>query len=494
MGFLQATRAIPENERKRLAALLAEMQNRGLKIPEEFLDKTAARWLPDDKGYFVKADGKHFNPYPKMQEFIDSTARFNLFWGSRGCGKSAAGSQKSIKKIQEGCSGAIMNPDFENFRISTWPEFREWIPWDNVVGAHRYRRNIQWQPYKPFTMAFTNGVRVICKGLKDPDSARGPNINWLWYDEVGRDETGEAFQIASAAVRIGYMPQVFATGTPNVRAPWVKKFFISKEIPEDAVEAFKDEGLDRELVADFWGTIEKNKDNLDPGFYASMLAAYPPGWLRNREIGGLFVEEGGQLGDSNWFKDKVVPAPPEFVNKRIRYWDLAATEKKVSGKKRNDPDASCSTKMSFVTDTHKFYIEDQTNDFLKWENLLAKVVDVARNDGIGVRVIVEQEPASGGKNQVAAIDLELKKQIPGHPGCEGYRPTERVEAANIWFKDAFAGDMYLIYGSWNKPFLEQLDAFPGSTHTHDDRITSVSGARINIAPLKRWRRSSFLSL
>ena len=56
-----------------------------------------------------------------------------------------------------------------------------------------------------------------------------------------------------------------------------------------------------------------NKDNLDPGYYASMLAAYPSGWLRKQEIMGLFVDESGTLGDSSWFKDKIIAEVPEKV-------------------------------------------------------------------------------------------------------------------------------------------------------------------------------------
>lgn len=496
--FLNATKAMSVEERTKLIAIMQEMQSRGLQIPRELLDQTSAKWYPDSNGYFVRADGRHFNPYESMSNFLASNSRFSLMYGSRGCGKSASGTQKALKKISQGLNGAILNPDFENFRISTWPEFREWLPWDNVVAAHRYRRNIQWQPYQPFVMAFTNGAKVICKGLKDPDSARGPNINWLWYDEVSRDETGEAWQIATASVRIGYMPQAWATGTPNTKAPWVRKFFIDKDIPEDALEAFKLEGLNREMVDCYYGNIEMNKDNLDPGYYASMLAAYPSGWLRKQEIMGLFVDESGTLGDSSWFKDKIIAEPPETVTSRLRFWDLAATEKKLSGKKKNDPDASCSTKVSYIKDVllkdNKFVIEDQTNAFMKWEDLIEEIIRVAIEDGIGVKVVVEQEPASGGKNQVAVIDLELKKRIPGHPGCIGYRPSDRVISANIWFGEAAAGLWYMVYGAWNRPFLQQLDEFPGSSHTHDDRITSTTGARLNIAPIKKWKQIKFLSL
>ena len=112
-------------------------------------------------------DGRRYTPTEEQGKFACSTARFGGFFGSRGAGKSSAGSQKAIRKIQQGQNGAVLNPDFENFRIATWPEFREWIPWDMVVPAHRYRKNPEFNPNQPFTMAFMNGVRVICKGLKE---------------------------------------------------------------------------------------------------------------------------------------------------------------------------------------------------------------------------------------------------------------------------------------------------------------------------------------
>ena len=176
-------------EKERLYLLLDEMKSRGLSVPETAY-KTILKWPIDRNGYFSKLDGKFYDPNQNHIDFLKSNARFVALVSGRGGGKTAVGSQKALEKIMLGQPGAVLNPDFENFRIATWPEFREWIPWDMVVPAHRYRKNPEFNPNQPFTMAFMNGVRVICKGLKDPDSARGPNINWLWYDEAGRDKDG----------------------------------------------------------------------------------------------------------------------------------------------------------------------------------------------------------------------------------------------------------------------------------------------------------------
>src|SRR3990167_4693751 len=193
---LQPGGALSKEHRQRLAALVTELRNRGIEIPKDIMGGVKIEWPIDQNGYFIKSDGKHYNPKLNQDAFVRSTALFSAFFGGRGSGKTCAGAQKALKKIMQGQDGAILNPDFENFKISTWPEFKECIPWELVVPTQKHRRNPEWQPEKPFIMAFLNGVRVICKGLHDPDGARGPNINWLWYDEAGRDPTGAAWRIA----------------------------------------------------------------------------------------------------------------------------------------------------------------------------------------------------------------------------------------------------------------------------------------------------------
>ena len=251
-----------EEERKRqLALLLQEAQNRGVQVPEELFKPKTYRFPVDSRGYFSRLDGRFFNPYEQQEKFILCNSYFSAFIGARGSGKSSGGAQKALRKIMNGESGAIMNPDFENLKVSTWVEFREWIPWDMVVPSHRYRRYAEFDPHQPFSLAFSNGVRVTVKGAKDPDSSRGPNINWLWFDEAQRDKTGLSWQIAVASVRVGKDPQAWATFTPAGKMHWTYKLFIDQEIPEDAKELFASVGGDRDLVSFFHGNIFDNQAN-----------------------------------------------------------------------------------------------------------------------------------------------------------------------------------------------------------------------------------------
>lgn len=494
----------PSERLKRLAILLDEAERRGIDVDRSVLN-TNIVFPVDEHGYFIKSDGSLYKPNFNQENFVSSPAVLSAFISGRGGGKSCAGAQKALRKIAAGEDGAVFNPKFEDFKTSTWIEFKRWIPWDMVVPSQRYRGQEHWEPSQPFTMTFMNGARVLCKGLKDPDSARGPNINWLWYDEAGSDPDGLSWQIALASVRIGKDIQAWVTTTPKGKRHWIYKFFVKKDIPEEALEEFMKAAGDREFIEMFYSSIWENKDNLNPVFFANMLAAYPSGWLRQQELEGRFVDEGGTLGDRRWFNGKILPAPPDIVSGRIRYWDLAATEKKTVGQDKNDPDEAVGTKLSWIEDgtideetgvreIGKFFIEDQYSGFWKYEELLEAITQTAETDGPYVKIWLEQEPASGGKNQVAAIAKHIKEKLGDHYQIEGHNPRElgdKVMRANVWFAEAANGQFFMVRANWNQGCLDQLDEFPGK---HDDKIDSISGARHCLAPIIAYENIEFLHL
>lgn len=485
-------------QREKLKILLTEALDRGLTLPPEVVaslqGNDAFKAFPKTPdGYYYKRDGRPFVANDKQAEFIHSGSRFVLLNSARGGGKSASGAQKALAKIEQGQSGMVLNPDFENFKISTWQEFREWIPWNMVVPKHRRMASDAWVPTQPFQIVFTNGAKVICKGLKSPDSARGPNVNWLWFDEVGNsDMEGLSWRLAIASVRIGVNPQCWATGTPAGKDHWVYKFFIERDFPEDVLRMFEEMHLtDEQLIHVVHTTLDANKDNLDPMFYASLMAAYPPGWLREQELKGEFVERGTVLGDPSWFDGQIINNPPSDAKRRVRFWDMAATEKKIVKKKLTDPDHTIGTLMSW--DKTNFYIEDQVGGQLIWEKIKELIYKTALMDGPYVEIWIEEEPGSGGINQVAEIASFLSKELPGWPMVKGWKPEgDKVMRANVWFAEASQKKFFLVNGVWVKGFLSQLSSFP--VGVHDDRIDSVSGARHIIAPIRMWRKIPFLSL
>lgn len=490
---------LSDEDRKDLLLLLQEAQARGVQLPPEvknqLRDKKKLDWPIAPNGYFLREDGHEYNPSPVHEKFIKSPARYTLLYGPRGCGKSGSGAQKALFKIMQGESGIVSNPDFENLKISTWPELKRWIPWDMVILHHRHRQSDAWQPTQPFMLAFVNGAKVYVKGGKDSSSSRGPNVNWFWYDEGGRDETGLSWQITNAGVRVGNNPQSWCTMTPRPMEHWAYKFFIKRddELLSD-LELEEATDNDRILIEWFHATRKDNEANLSDGFYREMSILYPSGWLREQEFEGEFANEGGKIGDSNWFKDKIRMMPPETL-KRVRFWDLAGTEKKTA---KDDPDETVGTLISKFIEAKEdnFCIEHQVAGFWSWEKLLNQIVATARVDGPFVPIVLEEEPGSGGKNQVEAVKTYFKNfpELQAHKviGQRAREVGDRVMAANHWFSLASVGKMWLVRGEWNSKFLSQLDGF--TQISHDDRVTSVTGAMTFLRPFKTWRKVPFLSL
>lgn len=475
-------------EREKLRAIIAELRQRGIKPPPNLENIT--KFPLDSRGFFSRLDGRFYSPNDAQDNFIKSNAIMVGFGGSRGSGKTSSGAQKALIKIKEGNNGTVINPDFENLKISTWAEFREWIPWSMIVPSQRYMRNPEWQPHQPFVLAFINGVRVVVKGVKNPDSARGANVNWLWYDEAQRDIDGLAWKTAIASVRVGKDPQSWATFTPAGKDHWTYKLFVSKDIPEEALALLKELESSRPMIEFYHGTMNDNKDNLSPDFMATMLTAYPMGWLRQQEIYGEFVEQGGVLGDSSWFDGKIVHGVPDKIKRRVRYWDLAATEKKAGAK--NDPDETVGTLMC-IDFENNFYIENQKCGFWAWEDIKNAIIETAKSDPAGTETFVEQEPGAGGKNQVAELVKYVRDEAPSLPRVKGHRPEgDKVMRANTWFAEASQGIIYLVEGTWIMPMFDQLNCF--NLCRHDDRIDSISGARLCVAPIKLWKKMNFLHL
>ena len=497
------------DDKKKLKLLIAEYQQRGREIPQEILQEVAEEsmdkkvlWRNAPGGYFYYAlNGKEFVPNDKVRPFVEDNSMYSLLSSGRGGGKSAAGANKALKKIQQGQNGAIYNPSFTDFADSTWPEFRDWVPWGCVVPAHKHRQNPEWRPSKPFTLVFLVGgkqVSVICKGLKNPDSARGPNMNWLWYDEGGSDRDGASWQIAIPSVRIGPDPQAWVTSTPKGKTHWMYKFFVEQNLPQDVILMLEELDLNRELFSHYRTTIFDNQDNLDPAFLARMLAAYPAGFLRRQEIMGEFVTEEGSVGGpaAEALRNNLIPRMPIDIDKKVRFWDLAATERKVvRGKVVNDPDETVGTLAGWNKTDGEMYLESQVGGYWSWDDILKNIVQTAEIDGPYVKIVVEQEPAAGGKNQIAAIRNHVRSILPEWPSVQGWNPKDcgdRVQGANYWFADAVQGKVFMVHGAWNEETLRQIEDFPVTTH--DDRVTSITGARYSLAPIRKWKKMKFLHM
>jgi len=77
-------------------------------------------------------------------------------------------------------------------------------------------------------------------------------------------------------------------------------------------------------------------------------------------------------------------------------------------------------------------------------------------------------------------------------GQSAKKVGDRVMAANHWFGLAADGMIEMVKGAWNEKSLSQIDGF--TQLTHDDRVTSITGAMTSLNPFKTWVRTKFMSI
>jgi predicted phage terminase large subunit-like protein len=178
-------------------------------------------------------------------------------------------------------------------------------------------------------------------------------------------------------------------------------------------------------------------------------------------------QQNPMLPDGNMFKvDKmeIVRAAPKII-KMVRYWDKAGTE--------GDGAYTCGTKMGRGVDG-RFYVLDVVRGQWSTGTRERIILQTAEMDGRDVKVWIEQEPGSGGKESAEATMRNLTGFMVG---------LDKVTGSKELRADPFAtavecGNVSLVRGDWNREFIEEHRAFPGK---YLDQVDSASGAYAKLA-------------
>lgn len=258
-----------------------------------------AEWPTDENGWIVKPNGKRYIPTIGQGRFHEDPAVIRLLVGGRGSGKTAAGTQEASKKIMKGEPGLILAPDAEHFKRATWPQFNEWIPVDpDLTGLPMSPLIDHWSKGDKM-IRFKTGSTVWYGGIRDPDSWRGPNVNWIWYDEPGRHAHRTSFLVPLGALRVGEDLKMWLTTTPRGVLHWLYPLFVLRDLGDDVLDALVEGGFERDpslLVSWQRTSTYDNKENLNPIFFATLLATYQGKW-REQELDGSFVSFEGLVYD-----------------------------------------------------------------------------------------------------------------------------------------------------------------------------------------------------
>ena len=168
--------------------------------------------------------------------------------------------------------------------------------------------------------------------------------------------------------------------------------------------------------------------------------------------------EGGMF-KRHWFG--IVEAVPAGV-RRVRGWDLAATEKQ---------NAAYTAGVLLAEKDGIYYIENVIRERGGPAEVERIIKNAADNDGIWVKISIPQDPGQAAKTQVLAY-AKLLAGFDVRFSVEGKGSKE--DRARPVSAQAEIGNVKMVKGDWNSAFLEEAGMFPSGTFK--DQIDALSRA------------------
>ena len=174
------------------------------------------------------------------------------------------------------------------------------------------------------------------------------------------------------------------------------------------------------------------------------------------------IPEGGMMFKTKNIILSQVPDDIKWV-KRVRYWDKAGTQ--------NAGARTAGVKMGKDKEG-RYWILDTVKGQWGVDERERRIKGTAINDGVKVKIRVEQEPGSGGKDSALwtvrnlsgfSVDVDKVGQSSGN---KEVRAEPFASQVNI-------GNVYMVPGGWNKEYLDELRNFPRSRFK--DQVDASSG-------------------
>lgn len=216
------------------------------------------------------------------------------------------------------------------------------------------------------------------------------------------------------------------------------------------------------------GEYAANLDSLDPITRAWKKFG---DWMARPEGGKVFNRENLLPTERRPF---MLDRPTQAVA-RVRFWDRAATD--------GGGDYTAGVLMSVMANGI-FVVEDVIAKQLDPAGVATLIIQTAKSDPPGTIVGLEREPGASGKFEAAFYVRALAgfnvQVIPAD--------ANKVVRAGPFATQVDGGNVRLVVGEWNDPYILELHSFPDGKH--DDQVDGSSGAFRVLVPLLHAFRES----
>lgn len=182
-------------------------------------------------------------------------------------------------------------------------------------------------------------------------------------------------------------------------------------------------------------------------------------WEAREEASGFFKRE--------WLGDELNLPPTDIVG-RVRAWDIAGSKPSETNP---NPDWTAGVLMS----RDKFgtiYIEDVVRFQANHGEVLEKIIETARHDGLDTVISIPREPGQAGMQAARYFTTQITD-------CGYYvksSPTNKSKVTRFapFAAAAEAGSIRYVRGKWNKDYFSELERFDGSKNIKDDQVDATS--------------------
>lgn len=437
-------------------------------------------------------------PQPSQEQFLSSPADIVFYGGAAGGGKTWSLLMEPTRHITTVKGfGAV-------FFRRTGPQIRgEGGPWDESFGIYPHLDGRERSGYLDWTFPPYNN-RITFSHMeyeKDRFNWKSSQIPLIIFDQL-EDFTRKMFFYmlsrnrstcgVSPYVRAGYNP-IPADDQPG---GWLHEFVgwyldDNLEYPDptkagivrwfvnirDTLHWYNDKetavaahpGIPPKSFTFIPASVYDNQVLLtkDPQYIANLFALDYIDQERLLHSNHKIKPEAGKVINRDWLR---IEDRPLTAVRTLRFWDFAATEKKIKMGA-----ATASVKM--CKDTAGGYgILDMTEEWISAAAVDDHAVTVAGQDGRTIWQYWEEEGGSSGKRTTAA----LARKMAGL-NCAGVRPTgDKLDRLRPFAAQCKAGNVWLLRADWNDRLLSALHNTPDGLWDIRDCCSGGFGELANV--------------